>query len=162
MSANKYKPRVFVLPEDDADREIANGFLLHPSLDLRAIQVIRSAGGWKNVRDKFVSEHIKILKNYSKTHVVLLIDFDEDAEKLEYVKSSIPAELEERAFVIGAWSNPEALRGADLGDFETIGWNLAEACRSGSDSPWDHDLLKHNAEELHRMTPILKPILFPD
>ncbi len=26
MSVNKYKPHVLILPEDDADRQIANGF----------------------------------------------------------------------------------------------------------------------------------------
>jgi hypothetical protein len=30
MSANKYKPHVVVLPEDDANRQLANGFLTHP------------------------------------------------------------------------------------------------------------------------------------
>lgn len=28
MSVNKYKPHVLVLPEDDANRQLANGFLL--------------------------------------------------------------------------------------------------------------------------------------
>ena len=44
MSVNVYKPHVLVLPEDDANREIANGFLLAPSLKLRNIQVLPCAG----------------------------------------------------------------------------------------------------------------------
>jgi hypothetical protein len=28
MSVNKYHPHVLVLPEDDANRQLANGFLL--------------------------------------------------------------------------------------------------------------------------------------
>lgn len=30
--SNKHKPHVIVLPEDDANRQIANGFLLDPSI----------------------------------------------------------------------------------------------------------------------------------
>jgi len=29
MSINKYEPHLLVLPEDDANRKIANGFILH-------------------------------------------------------------------------------------------------------------------------------------
>jgi len=39
MSVNVYKPHVLVLPEDDADRQIATGFLLDPSLKPRNIQI---------------------------------------------------------------------------------------------------------------------------
>jgi hypothetical protein len=53
-SANKYAPHVLVLPEDDANSDIANGFVLHVALDSRAIQVLRCAGGWAKVRDAFL------------------------------------------------------------------------------------------------------------
>ncbi len=53
MSPNKYAPHVLVLPEDDANNDIANGFLRHDALDLRAIQVLPCAGGWGKVRDAF-------------------------------------------------------------------------------------------------------------
>jgi len=49
---NKYRPHVLVLPEDDANRQIANGFLLWPSLKDQNIQILPSAGGWTAVRDK--------------------------------------------------------------------------------------------------------------
>ena len=37
---NRYKPHVLVVPEDDANRQLANGFLQNPALNLRAIQVL--------------------------------------------------------------------------------------------------------------------------
>lgn len=160
MSVNRYRSHVYVLPEDDANRAIASGFLLHPSLDVRAIQVLPSAGGWTHVRERFVNNYILTLNNNRDAHVVLLIDFDHHAGRRNDVRESIPEALRDRVFVIGAWSEPQAMRPDKLGGFEAIGMSLAEDCRSGSNSTWNHEQLMHNAEELQRMTPILKPILF--
>lgn len=43
---NKHLPHLLVLPEDDEDRELANGFALHTAVDPRKIQVLPTAGGW--------------------------------------------------------------------------------------------------------------------
>jgi hypothetical protein len=42
MGLNKYKPHLLVLPEDDPNRQIANGFVHNPAVDLneRAIQIL--------------------------------------------------------------------------------------------------------------------------
>jgi len=53
MSVNVYRRHVMVLPEDDANGDIVNGFLLDPSLNERAIQVLPPAGGWANVFARF-------------------------------------------------------------------------------------------------------------
>lgn len=45
MSVNRYQPHVLVLPEDDANRQLANGFVL--DLDatvLTRIQVLEEVG----------------------------------------------------------------------------------------------------------------------
>jgi hypothetical protein len=58
MSVNKSQPHVFVLPEDKANREMANGF--HRELACyrqRQMQVIRPAGGWNKVLELFTSVH---------------------------------------------------------------------------------------------------------
>lgn len=47
MSINKYDQHIFVLPEDDANRQIANGFIQDLNLNQRAIQVRPIANGWK-------------------------------------------------------------------------------------------------------------------
>ncbi|MGA2659008.1 MAG: hypothetical protein ABSH34_16015 [Verrucomicrobiota bacterium] len=57
MSVNKYRPHVYVLPEDDANRQLANGFLLHPDLLARNIQVLPEVGGWHEVLDHFKSDY---------------------------------------------------------------------------------------------------------
>ncbi len=58
MSINKYKRHILVLPEDDANRQIANGFLLDPNLDVRAIQILPPSGGWKKVLNSFMDNHL--------------------------------------------------------------------------------------------------------
>ena len=46
MSGNRSLPHVKVLPEDDANRQLANGFLQYPCVLARSIQVVEVAGGW--------------------------------------------------------------------------------------------------------------------
>ena len=43
--SNKYLPHIHVLAEDDANRQIVNGFLLELN-DNRAVKVLPLAGGW--------------------------------------------------------------------------------------------------------------------
>jgi len=43
MSINRYKPYIIVLPEDRANEEITNGFILAPNVNNRAIKVERPA-----------------------------------------------------------------------------------------------------------------------
>jgi len=76
VSVNNHKPHVIVLPEDDANRQIANGFLLDPSIKLRNIQVLNPAGGWGKVLDRFLDDHVAELRKWPQRHLVLLIDFD--------------------------------------------------------------------------------------
>jgi len=51
MSINKFKPHILVLPEDDANRQIANGFIQALNVNERAIQVMPNADGWKKAVD---------------------------------------------------------------------------------------------------------------
>jgi hypothetical protein len=44
MSVNKYQPHILVLPEDDANRQLANGFVLDQSVATRNIQVLEEVG----------------------------------------------------------------------------------------------------------------------
>ena len=53
--------------------------------------------------------------------MVLLIDFDGHEERLKDAKAVIPNHLIDRVFIIGVWTEPEALRRANLGSYETIG-----------------------------------------
>ena len=55
MSVNVYKPHVLVLPEDDADRQIANGFLLDPSLNWGHALLEHNAGERQRLNSKVKS-----------------------------------------------------------------------------------------------------------
>ena len=161
MSVNKHLPHVLVLPEDDANRQLANGFFL--ALDqrvARSMQVLEEVGGWNQVLERFKSDHISGMGKYQDRFVVLLIDFDDRADRLNRAKAEIPPDLIDRVFVLGAFTEPEALK-AELGPYEAIGSALAKDCREGKDTTWGHPLLRHNAGELDRLRTRLCPILFP-
>ncbi len=161
MSPNKYKPHVLVLPEDDANSDIANGFLLHDALDQRVIRVLPCAGGWREVRDDFLSAHVSAMRKHEYRHMVILVDFDQSSSRLQEMTKDIPDDVAERVFVVGVWSEPEYLPREKLGSKEDVGKQLASECFDEKRNVWDHELLRHNAAELGRMTTHLRPILFP-
>jgi len=167
MSTNKYQKHILVLPEDDANRQIAHGFAKEPKLNDRVIEVARSAKGWRNVLNAFQNTYVhKMDKGKGKMmFLLMLIDFDGQYEKrLGYIKNEIPDELKERVFVLGAQSEPENLKNkiANLKTFENIGKALAQDCVNETDNIWGHDLLKHNRNELERMISSVKPFLFKE
>ncbi|HAI68549.1 MAG TPA: hypothetical protein DCM38_03825 [Gammaproteobacteria bacterium] len=162
MSVNKYNKHLLVLPEDDANRQIANGFLLEPNLNDRVIQILPPPGGWIKVLNAFRDNHISEMHKYKNRMMLLLIDFDQDETRLANIKNQIPDELKARVFVLGTQSEPEKLKKhiANGKTFEEIGKALAEDCVNETDKIWGHALLKHNREELARMIPFIKPFLF--
>lgn len=129
MSVNRYQSHVLVLPEDDSNRQLANGFLLDEWLLTRNIQVLEPAGGWAKVLDRFNSDHVSRMDDYPNRFMVLLIDFDGKRDRLSQVKADVPAHLIDRVFILGVWTEPEDLRKASLGSYETIGRAMAKDCR---------------------------------
>lgn len=160
MSVNKHRPHIFVLPEDDANRAIANGFLLNQNLSLRSIQVLPCAGGWIKVQNQFETVHILQMERNQLRYMILLLDFDEMASRRDEVAKVIPSHLSERVFIVGVWSEPEELKKAGLGSLESIGSKLALECENNTREYWDHELLRHNNIEVERMASKLKHILF--
>jgi hypothetical protein len=160
MSTNRYTPHILILPEDDANRQIANGFLLNPILNERAIQVLQPVGGWTKVVEEFKNVHAYELQKYPQRKIALIIDFDNQAQRLSSVKDDIPKELSDRVFVLGVLSEPEDLK-AKLGmSLEEIGASLAQECSDDTRELWEHSLLIHNKIELDRMVSSVKPFLF--
>jgi hypothetical protein len=159
MSVNKHLPHVLVLPEDDANGQLANGFQLDPLLDTRRMQILEEAGGWREVLSRFQADHVAEMDRYGSRFMVLLIDFDSREDRLNEVRAAIPDHLRERVFVLGAWGQPEELR-QNLGSYETIGLELAKDCRDNTEVTWGHNLLRHNAGELERLRIHVRPILF--
>jgi hypothetical protein len=160
--SNKYLPHIHVLAEDDANRQIANGFLLAPNLDDRAVKVLPLAKGWGKAVEEFKKEHASEMRQFPERMMVFLIDFDNNYKnRLSYVERYIPEELKARVFVLGVLSEPHNLkRDIKKKSYEEIGEALAKDCPDNTNELWGHSLLKHNKGELDRMASSVKPFLF--
>jgi hypothetical protein len=160
MSVNKYKPHLYVIPEDDADRQIANGFEQHPSAT-RQIQVVAEAGGWAEVLEIFRTEYVPLLQQSVNTHVVMLIDFDGalDARRSVF-EAAIPKTLRDRVFIVGPRDTPEILRQSIMRGYEDIGRSLANDCINNQSGTWAHEHLRHNEAERIRLANCLRPFIF--
>lgn len=161
MGVNKHQPHILVLPEDDANRQLATGFCLGlDSTVLRRIQVLPLAGGWTRVLECFVADHVADMARYPDRFMVLLIDFDGDEARLDFAKNGIPGSLSERVFILGTLTEPEQLTRAGLGTCEEIGSALARDCREETDTTWNHLLLRCNTSEVVRLRERVRSILF--
>lgn len=148
MTANRHNTHLLVLPEDDANRQIANGFF--ERFGTRQIQVLREARGWPGVCRVFDSDYVSYMRRYPAAFMALIVDFDGRPDRADEVRKVIPADLASRVFVLGAFTEPEALRAAGLGHFERIGDALASDCPPAPGGTWSHVLLTHNEAEIAR------------
>jgi hypothetical protein len=155
--SNKYKPHLQILPEDDANREFATGFLLESRVCERSINVLKPAGGWMKVVESIESCG---LASTPERRLLLLIDFDDDVEnRLQIVRSRIPENLRERVFILGTASEPEQLRKQLGKKLEDIGQQIAKECADGDGQFWIHPLVQHNQGELERLSREVKGFL---
>jgi len=157
---NKYTPHVYVVPEDDANRQIADGFVLHHRVLDRRIQVVPPSGGWRNVLKSFQDEYIPALRKHTQSHVILLIDFDSKGEaRYDEFAKAIPDDIRGRVFVVGSEHDPETLRRAFAVHLDEIGLSLAHDCDEDTTSFWGHEQLLHNESERQRLIQTVKPFL---
>lgn len=157
MGVNKALPHVHVLPEDDANRQLALGFFLEISPQRSSqIKILPVAGGWTKVRDSFLANEVGGMEMWPQRHVFLLVNFDKSPTRLADVMKEIPAHLRARVYVLGVWSEPEDLK---LGSKEKTGKAMARDCREETATTWDDPLLRHNADELARLRLRVRPIL---
>ncbi|MBA3313776.1 MAG: hypothetical protein H0T47_10870 [Planctomycetaceae bacterium] len=158
---NRYMPGVYVIPEDDRDRQLAAGFILHDGVDGRRIKVMPPAGGWRNVLQTFLEEYVQILRKCPDAHVVLLIDFDDQvASRRNEIDRQIPKDIKSRVYVVGPKHTPEKLKAALSENHEKIGTQLADECDTGNTNLWNHEQLVHNNLECDRLADAVKPFLF--
>jgi len=158
---NKYAPHIYVIPEDDRNRQIADGFVLHHAVNDPRIRVMPPAGGWPKVLQTFRDEYVPKLREHSHAHVVMLIDFDDKIEKRTAdFEQEIPDEFKTRVFVVGSKYEPETLKKAMKLGFEAIGESLANDCVEETVDHWGHEQLHHNEAERQRMVQAVKPFLF--
>lgn len=175
MSVNRHKKHLLVLPEDDANRQIANGFLLEPTLNYRAIQVLPCADGWGKVIEEFEKNYAPKMRQNQLMMMALVIDSDvekkgevrsKNVNRFDDVRDRIPPDLKDRVFVLGSWIDPQKLKAAmNRKSLESIGESLAEDCaenNKNNNGAWGHELLKHNEKELKRMVVTVKPFLFTE
>lgn len=150
-----------MLPEDDDNHRLANGFKLslNQTGDTR-FRILPVAGGWIKALNLFESDYIAGMDRYADRFMVLLIDFDGSGSRLNDAKSRIPERLMDRVFILGAWLEPKDLK-MDLGSCETIGSKMARDCQEETGTTWSHELLQHNSSELARLRLHVRPILFP-
>jgi hypothetical protein len=150
-----------VLPEDDANRQIAVAF--HLALDpavQRRIQILNPAGGWLSVLDAFDSDHAVVMDRIQHRFMILVIDFDNQPDRMQKAKEIIPEHLRSRVFVVGTMTEPEKLKRAENASYAEIGQRIAADCLNGTETMWGHRLLRHNEEEVKRLRQHIRPILF--
>ena len=168
--SSKFRHELYIIPEDKANSQIVNGFLLEPTLKSRFIHVVSYADGWKKVIKVFKENHIVDMKKHPNRYMILLIDFDEKYEnRFKQIKSEIPKEISDRVFILGAKKDPENLKGKKykrnfqgVKSFEDLGQALSKDCANNTNEIWSHNLLLHNQEELLKAREILRPFLFSE
>jgi hypothetical protein len=161
VSVNRYQPHVMILLEDRANAQIANGFVQEINQDrTRRIQILPEAGGWHEVLDKFENEHVPEMDRFGHRLMILVLDLDDHLNRLVDARDKIPAHLRGRVFIVGVRTEPEGLRQTLGAGYEEIGAALARDCRDGTSVTWGHDLLAHNADEVHRLSQAVRPLLF--
>lgn len=161
MAINKHRPHVCVVPEDDANRQLANGFVLENFVKDNCIEIKPSCGGWSKVLDFFKDVEIQYLREYKLRHLVLLIDFDGKFQhRFQHFKNHFPPDVADRVYVIGTSDEPEGLRKSVGRSLEDIGEQLANDCGHNVDGLWCHDMVIHNHWERLRLMASVKGFLF--
>ena len=161
---NKYQEHLWVLPEDDANRQLVNGFRTSLDLDDRRIQVLPPARGWENVLGA-MKRYQSDLATCPHRHLLLMIDFDtkvdDRAKRFLELRSELPPGVQDRVYLLGSRGTPEQLRKALEMSFERIGAKLAADCPPDAAAGiWQHADLRHNANELARLVAKVRPFLF--
>ena len=158
---NKHAKQLVVVPEDDANRDIANGFVgVMSPLKHRNVFIARPARGWARAAAAWSALKLDV---YARRHVVLLVDFDgQHPARHEEIVASIPTQFRDRVFVLGAEITPEKLKHRQ--SLESVGAELGRACASATSSAassrWMQQGLAHNAAELTRLCTAVGTLLF--
>ncbi len=156
------RPHIVVIPEDEANLQLVNGFISYFAVNSRQLGLESPAGGWQPALTLFESSYVQYLRNYPKGNVLLLIDFDSQGDaRRTTCEGKIPDDLKGRVFVLGTRDEPESLRREIKLSLESIGESAARDCAQNQTQFWGHEHLIHNLTELARLLPIAHPILFP-
>jgi hypothetical protein len=162
MSFDKYRPHLWLIPEDRANSQLANGFVLHDSVDSRRMTIDREADGWPKALSFLAERGVRMAQQYPKLYILMLIDFDNIVDRRILFEEKIPDGLKPRVFVIGSRIEAEDLKREFGMSLEQIGMRIAQECSEDRPDLCKHPLLDHNREELERMKAVVRPFLFPE
>lgn len=162
---NKHQPHVVIWIEDDANRNIVNGFLNAFEVDQKQAKSLsrkqqNGKAGWQKTAVEFINHCNHELSKLPYRFMLLIIDFDADDSRRNWISQRISNSVRDRVFIIGVWQEPEDLKRSVRLSFETIGAQLAQECANNQHNLWQHPLLTHNQSELTRLTTAVKPFLF--
>ena len=166
MGVNKYQSHLLILAEDDAYRDLANGFVKHFAVAVNKILIEKPAGGWLELLKIFSQEYESDVRKYPNRYVLLLLDLDGDQERSEEIFTNrIPDEIKDRVFILCCKDEAESIKGElGSGKFEAIGEKLAQSCYDdtyiNSNTPWLCSQLQHNRNELARLATTVRSFLF--
>jgi hypothetical protein len=160
MSPNHHQPHLLVIPEDKANQDVVNGFLLQVESNERQLHVLNLANGWLKGRNMLLSLSEGHLKKFTNAHALLLIDHDGYPARGSEIKAQISDEIKDRVFVIGVLSEPEELKSANQ-KYEQIGKRIADGCKENNSDFWQQELLVHNLEEVQRLSEAVHNLFFP-
>ena len=79
MSANKYTHHLIVIPEDQAVRDIVNGFSTCLDANEKQFSVYDLARGWERGKETLLELSKGYMRKYSNSYAVLIVDFDGNA-----------------------------------------------------------------------------------
>lgn len=172
-AVNRERPHLYIVPEDDADRQLANGFISYYEVNHRQVQVLNEADGWPKVIDTILNEYIPILRRYPHAHVLGLIDCDDRENRIQKKLDLFPDDFRDRIFLLGftkdpekfkrvvkMGKDPERFKGIIKKELERIGYTLAEECFLDALALWNHEQLQHISAEIDRAKTALRPIIF--
>lgn len=148
---NRYQKHILVLPEDDANRQIANGFFVNWAGGIQQ-SICPVARGWRRTFDELRDDYENHVRNFPKCRFVILIDFDDHFdERMNLFRRMVPEDLQDRIFLLGCIHEPETVRRELNTTFEGIGRILAEDCDTSTRSVWNANQFRHNSLELNRL-----------
>jgi hypothetical protein len=123
------------------------------------MQVLPAAAGWEKLVDLFLSDHVGEMDRWHQRLMILLIDCDGHADRLDDVRTQISAHLTDRVFVLGTFTQPEDLT-PELGSLDAVVAAIPNDCRERTNTVWNHDLLRHNVGQVQRMNLLVRTLLF--
>ena len=109
MSVNRLKKHVLILLEDDANRQIVNGFLNNSGVCHRCVQALPECGGWLKVEREFPAEYVPRMRSNAECFLILLFDSDRKEDRVAKVWEKVPEDVRERVFILSCLDEPEEL-----------------------------------------------------